>query len=733
MRIENDIKLDFNDVLLRPKRSMLKSKNDITLQREFTFKYSPHIWKGIPIIASPMDGVGTFSMAKVLQDVNMITAIKDGYSMEEWNQASKYLDFNYIAPRVGTGYAFNKNAEDYKKLKQILNEFPEIKMIVIDVANFYLQSSTDFLKLLRDDYPLHIVICGNVATPDISEQLIFDGADVVRIGIGPGCLEGSSRILMSNGTYKNISDVKPGDRIITITGQPATVKKSFCTGVRKVIETRFNHFYKPLILTPNHKCFIGDLSSVNDNTLSSLGYKKILTSTTKKKESKLKWKEIGHSGKKTCLVPNNIQWELPPKFEYDISSYFERKEHCINYNTTITSTYDLGYMFGFFLGDGNSRISYIENNKGQPSLTGTVTWYLNRTEMIFAEKLQQCVKNVTGKMPTVSRDKHHENVIILSLYSKQWATLLDEFGKKTEKHLPTKYMCLDIDYLTGLYNGLVDSDGHKEGKQLNFTNTSVKLMELFGVLTLMLKGHFPIFINRGKSNSDRVQALNEAYGAKTLIHKDNRKVNNYQIVKILESIDKESTVPVYDLEIDDDTHSFIANNIIVHNSICTTRIKAGVGYPQLSAINECSDVVHGIQGHIVGDGGCASPGDIAKAFGAGADFVMLGSMLAAHAESEEKVVSVANKNYIRFWGMSSQAARERHGSRKDLYQSDEGRVVLLPFRGIVINTIKDILGGLASSMVYIGAKRLKDIPKCATFIRVSNKQTYNTSLEQYTV
>lgn len=353
MRIENDIKLDFNDVLLRPKRSMLKSKNDITLQREFTFKYSPHTWKGIPIIASPMDGVGTFSMAKVLQDVKMITSIKNGYSIEQWEEANEYLDFDYIAPRVGTGYAFDKNAIDYIKLKLILKEFPDIKMIVIDVANFYLQSSTDFLKLLRDDFPEHIVICGNVATPDISEQLIFDGADVVRIGIGP-------------------------------------------------------------------------------------------------------------------------------------------------------------------------------------------------------------------------------------------------------------------------------------------------------------------------------------------------------------------------------------------SSICTTRIKAGVGYPQLSAINECSDVVHGIQGHIVGDGGCTSPGDIAKAFGVGADFVMLGSMLAAHAESEERVVSAANKNYIRFWGMSSQAARERHGSRKDLYQSDEGRVVLLPFRGIVINTIKDILGGLASSMVYIGAKRLKDIPKCATFIRVSNKQTYNTSLEQYT-
>lgn len=351
MRLEQDIKCDFNDVLLRPKRSMLKSKNDLTLTRKFTFKYSPYAWEGTPIIASPMDGVGTFSMSKVLQEYKMITAIKGDYSLKEWYTACKELNFNYIALKVGTGAAFDKDAQDYKKLRAILDEFPDLKMIVVDVANFYLQSSTDFLKLLRDDYSEHIIMCGNVATADIAEQLIFDGADVVRVGIGPG-------------------------------------------------------------------------------------------------------------------------------------------------------------------------------------------------------------------------------------------------------------------------------------------------------------------------------------------------------------------------------------------AICTTRIQAGVGYPQLSAIDECADVVHGIQGHVIGDGGCVYPGDIGKAFGAGADFVMLGTMLAAHNESEE-IIDVDGR--IRFWGMSSEAARARHGSRKDLYQSNEGRVVDLPCRGPVSNTVDDIIGGLASTMVYIGARRLKDIPKCATFIRVSNKQTHNRSVEPYTI
>jgi len=347
MRIEHELKLDFDDVLLRPKRSMLKSKLDITLEREFTFRHSTHKWTGTPIIASPMDGTGTFSVAKVLQEYNMITAIKAGYELYEWEEQSKDIDFDYIAARVGTGAAFDSRALDYNNLKTLLCEYP-IKIIVVDVANFYLQSSTDFLKILRDNYPNHIIFCGNVATADIAEQIIFDGADAVRVGIGPG-------------------------------------------------------------------------------------------------------------------------------------------------------------------------------------------------------------------------------------------------------------------------------------------------------------------------------------------------------------------------------------------AICTTRIKTGVGYPQISAINECSDIVHGIKGHVIADGGCTNPGDISKAMGAGADFVMLGSMLAAHDECEEEIID----GYVHFWGMSSKAARERHGGRKDGYQSTEGRVLKLPHKGPIKDTVEDILGGISSTMVYIGAERIKDIPKCSTFVRVN--ATHNRSLRKYDV
>jgi len=348
MRLDPDVKLDYSDVLLRPKRSMMTSKMDVVLEREFKFVHSPHIWNGIPLMASPMDGVGTFTMAKELQKYKMITVVKKDYKTGDWyNAMEEGVDPDYLAVTIGTGRFFNEKAKDYKKMKTILNNFP-VKMIVIDVANFYINSSTEFLKILREDFPEHIIMAGNIATSDIAEYMIFAGADVVRVGIGPG-------------------------------------------------------------------------------------------------------------------------------------------------------------------------------------------------------------------------------------------------------------------------------------------------------------------------------------------------------------------------------------------SVCTTRIKAGVGYPQFSAVMECADTVHGIKGHVIADGGCTNPGDISKALAAGGDFVMLGSMLSAHDECEESI----EDGMVTFYGMSSEAARGRHGGRKDGYQSNEGRVVSLPCRGPVADTVEDILGGITSSMVYIGAERLKDMQKCATFMRVN--QTHSRWLQQYDV
>lgn len=188
-------------------------------------------------------------------------------------------------------------------------------------------------------------------------------------------------------------------------------------------------------------------------------------------------------------------------------------------------------------------------------------------------------------------------------------------------------------------------------------------------------------------------------------------------------------------------------------SVCTTRIQTGVGYPQLSAVIECADAAHGLGGHIIADGGCTCSGDVAKAFAAGADFVMLGGMLAGHDEGGGEVISkwyntgeykhtgspetyesfqpiIKEKKFVQFYGMSSDAANTKHfGGLKD-YRASEGREVLVPYRGNVSNTIQTILGGIRSTCTYVGAPTLKQLSKCTTFIRVNNQ--YNRTYESTT-
>ena len=178
-------------------------------------------------------------------------------------------------------------------------------------------------------------------------------------------------------------------------------------------------------------------------------------------------------------------------------------------------------------------------------------------------------------------------------------------------------------------------------------------------------------------------------------------------------------------------------------SVCTTRIKTGVGYPQLSAVMECADAAHGLGGHIIADGGCTCPGDIAKAFAGGADFVMLGGMLAGHDEGGGEIITkyyqtneliredvgdqtketcrVEEKQFVQFYGMSSDAANTKHFGGLKNYRSSEGREVLVPYRGAVEHTVQDILGGVRSTCTYVGANQLKQLTKCTTFVRVNNQ------------
>lgn len=340
MRIEYDIKLGFKDVMFRPKRSTIKSRSMVSLERNFKFLHSSEAWTGIPIMAANMDTVGTFEMALALQGKKMFTALHKHYSIEQWNaflaSAPKGIE-NCIAISTGTG------AKDSEKVAEILKYNPQLKFICIDVANGYSEHFVHFVSEARQKFPDKVIMAGNVVTGEMVEELLLAGADIIKVGIGPG-------------------------------------------------------------------------------------------------------------------------------------------------------------------------------------------------------------------------------------------------------------------------------------------------------------------------------------------------------------------------------------------SVCTTRVKTGVGYPQLSAIIECADAAHGLGGQIISDGGCAIPGDVSKAFGAGADFVMLGGMFAGHDESGGDTVERGGKKYRQFYGMSSETAMDKHVGGVANYRASEGKTVEVPYRGPVEDTILDILGGIRSTCTYVGASTLKELSKRTTFIRVAEQE-----------
>ncbi len=340
MRIEQELKLGFKDVLFRPKRSTLKSRSQVNLTREFTFKHSKRQWSGVPVIAANMDSVASFEMVKALAKYEVMTAVHKHYTIEQWAEFVASSDANVLKHvMVSTG----TSDDNFQKLQQILALSDDLIFICIDIANGYSEHLVEFVEKVRGAYPDKVISAGNVVTGDMVEELILAGADIVKVGIGPG-------------------------------------------------------------------------------------------------------------------------------------------------------------------------------------------------------------------------------------------------------------------------------------------------------------------------------------------------------------------------------------------SVCTTRVKTGVGYPQLSAIIECADAAHGLGGRIIGDGGCACPGDVSKAFGGGADFVMLGGMLAGHTESGGELVVKDGETFVKFYGMSSQSAMDKHSGGVANYRAAEGKTVLLPYRGSVENTIQDILGGVRSTCTYLGAAELKELTKRTTFIRVQEQE-----------
>ena len=179
MRIENEIKLDYKDVLIRPKRSVLRSRKEVELKRTFTFRNSKNTWWGIPIMAANMDGVGTFNMAHELSKLGLFTCITKQNTPKDWYNQFGQIDVDHIAISIGT------SLEDYKQAKEAFTTC-NLRWICIDIANGYSEHFVDFVSKVRNDFPKANIIAGNVVTADMTQELILAGADIVKVGIGPG-------------------------------------------------------------------------------------------------------------------------------------------------------------------------------------------------------------------------------------------------------------------------------------------------------------------------------------------------------------------------------------------------------------------------------------------------------------------------------------------------------------------------------------------------------------------
>jgi IMP dehydrogenase/GMP reductase len=684
-----------------------------------------------PVGISPADAMAILAREKVeklpLVDADgklrgLIT-VKDFAKSEEYPHATKDA-----RGRLVTGAAVGVGEEAYKRASLLLEA--GVDFLVVDTAHGHSQAVIDMVRRLKEATAVD-VIAGNIATGEAARALVDAGADAVKVGVGPGCFAAGTRVLMADATYRNIEDVRAGDRVVTGDGRATTVVRAWCTGVREVVAVRHVASGAETYATADHRYLTGDLSTVSRATVASRGYARVLAQATRLGESKVGWREIGAAGRDALLMPRTASFELPEHLRLDLRDYALREGNLGRYNLVIEDSADLGFLLGTFLGDGHAFIAPSRNSE-----LGRVSWYLGTHETELAERLCDAVERVTGVRPVDGGAKNGARH--LHLYSLQWARLLARCGKKDGKHLPAEWLCANPAYLRGLLDGLVASDGYVEaGGRICFRNTSRALAELFGVLCWLVHGSLPNVSVEARSAGGLAGVRDEdckpSYKSRLNATHEARHLDDHQVVKLLGVRPTGLAVPVYDIEVEDDSHSFIADNAVVHNSICTTRVVAGVGVPQITAIYDVAQVARAAGVPVIADGGMQYSGDIAKAIAAGADSVMLGSLLAGVEESPGELLFINGKQFKSYRGMGSLGAMQSRGlarsySKDRYFQDDvlsdeklvpegvEGRV---PYRGPLSSVAHQLVGGLRAAMGYCGARTIADLQDNARLVRIT--------------
>jgi IMP dehydrogenase/GMP reductase len=695
-------KYSYDDLLLVPKHSDVDTRDNVSLVTNVT----PNNQLGRPLVSAPMDSVTGSKMAQVMGDNGGVGII------HRFADTDERIDMVHrVQSPVGASVGISEEEiEIAEKLALHCADF-----ICVDVAHGHMQKTIDFIKELKEVVDVDIM-AGNVATFGGAKELASAGADSIKVGVGPGCFAEGTRVLMSNGTYKNIEEVERGDSVINKNGDPVSVISSGKTGEREVSKLSTNKWHKNTYVTNDHEYWVGDLNSVSESTLKSSGFVNCLNTEPKKVKyrPRKKWKEVGKMEQDISLFPSKINYDLPDSFEIDLKKRCGgnyRSGYDYEIDNKIQSNYDSGYIFGTFLGDGNS--SFSKNN------SGVVRWSFNIDEMKIAQKLKSCIDNTLDSVNVKIKKRKERNIIHVVLNYNPIVRLFEEFGKSQNKELPQEYLVDEKTYLRGLFDGLIDSDGHSDGCRISFTNTSESLVELMYVLYSILYDGIPNSSTKDKTvgglEGADYENLSQSYSVRyNSTTKQRVTQDNYQVVKPLKYKASVKNVDVYDIEVDCETHSFIANNSIVHNSHCVTREMTGHGVPQASAVSECSEIKGMFDDvTIIADGGIRKPGDAVKALMLGADAVMMGGIFGRCKESpgEGDV-----------WGCASEEGNTE--------QYNEGVVSESENKYTVEGVFEEFMDGMRSGLSYSGGHSIQEARRNAEFIEVtSSTQDRNGGFE----
>ena len=382
-----------------------------------------------------------------------------------------------------------------------------------------------------------------------------------EFGIIPGCLAGGTRILMADGSYRDIEALVVGDQILCGHGRSTECVGVFARGPREVWWRRNNRFHSELGATPDHMHWVGDLSTANT---AAEGRVSILERPTVRGESKYKWASLeAMPNRFTYLMPRRLIFSgIPSQFLGETSSSY-------------LPTYELGFVFGAFLGNGTAR--YKRGDGGQ------VSWsWEARKKRARAVKLIRCVEQVFDLRAKLYKGSSVDEVVV---HNAPFARIMCAFGKRTGKSLPRTWWCSEKLYLTGLLDGLIETDGHFNNGTAKFTNTSKFLMEQFGIFHYMVQGYLPSVSYRAPNAGGLVGVRDEdchpSYRASLLKNPSAILTPLYQLVEPLKRPPQSEVVDTFDIEVACDCHSFVANNVVVHNSMgAQSFIVRGLGNPE---------------------------------------------------------------------------------------------------------------------------------------------------------